>query len=169
MGGYIGLRVPENWFQTSGLESLDAHDTREALCAEFAGWSTDLLLSIRRSEGPLVPRPIYELPAGHHWEHREGITLVGDAAHVMSPFGGDGANLAMLDGADLAEALLQADWRAAVEQCERSMCARAESRPAVRARRFKRLFSAGTRAQSAVGACSGGAGTAGAAELDLCH
>ncbi|HMF64800.1 MAG TPA: NAD(P)/FAD-dependent oxidoreductase [Edaphobacter sp.] len=126
MGGYVGLRVPENWFQTNGLDRLDAHNSREALCSEFTGWSEDLLLWIRRSEGPLVPRPIYELPAGHRWEHREGVTLVGDAAHVMTPFGGDGANLAMLDGADLAEALLQSDWRVAVEQFERSMCVRAE-------------------------------------------
>lgn len=74
----------------------------------------------------MVPRGIYELPIGHRWEHREGITLLGDAAHVMSPFGGDGANLAMMDGADLGEALLKEDWRAAVAEFEETMCARAE-------------------------------------------
>jgi hypothetical protein len=126
LGGYIGLRVEENWFQANGLDQLDDVEVRESLCAEFAGWSDDLLLWIRRGEGRLVARGIYELPAGHRWEHHPGVTLLGDAAHVMSPWGGDGANLAMLDGADLAEALLERDWPAALSLFEQSMCARAE-------------------------------------------
>jgi 2-polyprenyl-6-methoxyphenol hydroxylase-like FAD-dependent oxidoreductase len=126
LGGYIALRVQEDWFQTNGLDKLDDTPVRELLCTEFAGWSDDLLLWIRLSEGKLTPRGIYELPAGHRWEHHESVTLVGDAAHVMSPWGGDGANLAMLDGAELAEALLQPDWRTAVARFEQSMCARAE-------------------------------------------
>lgn len=118
--------MEEDWFQTNGLEERDDMEARELLCAEFAGWSDDLLLWIRRSEGKLTPRGIYELPSGHHWEHHESVTLLGDAAHVMSPWGGDGANLAMLDGADLAEALLQRDWRRAVARFEEIMCTRAE-------------------------------------------
>ncbi len=125
LGGYVGLRVAADWFQQQGLETLTEAEAREHLCTEFAGWNEDLLLWIRRSEGPLVSLPIYELPAGHTWEHRDGVTLLGDAAHVMSPFGGDGANLAMVDGADLAEALLQDDWRSAIAEFERVMCQRA--------------------------------------------
>jgi 2-polyprenyl-6-methoxyphenol hydroxylase-like FAD-dependent oxidoreductase len=59
-------------------------------------------------------------------EHGRGVTIVGDAAHVMSPFGGDGANLAMRDAAELALALIsKTDWLTAVQSFEVEMFQRA--------------------------------------------
>jgi 2-polyprenyl-6-methoxyphenol hydroxylase-like FAD-dependent oxidoreductase len=130
LGIYTAMRVPEDWVQTSGLDWSSTEATKASLAAHFAGWSEELLQLINKSSvngEKIAPRPIYALPVGHRWEHRNGVTLIGDAAHLMSPFGGDGANLAMRDAADLALALAKdSDWKAAVQRTEIAMCTRAE-------------------------------------------
>jgi 2-polyprenyl-6-methoxyphenol hydroxylase-like FAD-dependent oxidoreductase len=89
----------------------------------FAGWGAPLRAVIEAGEG-FVDRPMYALPVPHTWTHRPGVTLIGDAAHLMSPFSGLGANTAMLDGADLARFLVE-DPATAVRRYEELMFPRA--------------------------------------------
>ncbi|WP_367047944.1 NAD(P)/FAD-dependent oxidoreductase [Streptomyces sp. Je 1-332] len=103
---YVGMRTDERWHQEAGLDLADTAALRRALLREFTGWSPDLLGFITRTDTGYINRPLYALPVPHTWPHTPGLTLVGDAAHLMSPFSGMGANLAMLDGADLAHALI---------------------------------------------------------------
>lgn len=123
---YVILRVPEGWVQGGGIDLSSPARAREGLTALLAGWAPSLLAFVDAFEGPVVPRPIVALPVGHRWEHRPGVTLLGDAAHVMPPFSGEGVNIAMLDAADLALSLAESsDWTRAVAGYEERMFARA--------------------------------------------
>jgi len=48
--------------------------------------------------------PVDQIP----WKHREGVTLIEDAAHIMSPFAGNGVNVALGDASGLAQAIIKA-------------------------------------------------------------
>ena len=127
VGVYAGLRVPEDWIESGGLDMSTSDALRTSLAAQFHGWSGNLLQLIYQCDDRMTPRPIHALPVGHCWKHRPGVTLLGDAAHLMSPFSGEGANLAMRDAADLALALAGGrDWDAAVQGYEAVMFARSE-------------------------------------------
>ena len=126
VGFYAGVTVPEDWIESGALDLSSAEAMRAGLLEVFAGWSEDLLQLLHHCGEEAFPRRINALPVGHRWEHRRGVTLLGDAAHLMSPFSGQGANLAMRDGADLALALAAGgDWDAAVRGYEELMFDRA--------------------------------------------
>lgn len=118
---YAAVRAPESWL--SSVDFTDATTAKHALLEKFQGWSPEIRALIEHAEGALVPRHICALPIGHEWKSKPGVTLLGDAAHLMSPFAGEGANLAMLDGAELGKALVKygGDFAAAVRDYERAM------------------------------------------------
>lgn len=100
---YVALNRPLEWF--TAIDFTDNAAAKARIAAEFEGWSPDLLALITQSDGPLVPRSLHTLPDDHGWTRTSGVTLLGDAAH-LSPPAGEGANMAMLDGAELALALV---------------------------------------------------------------
>jgi 2-polyprenyl-6-methoxyphenol hydroxylase-like FAD-dependent oxidoreductase len=119
--GYAIFRVPADWAERTFDFSAPAA-VRARLMAEFDGWAPALLALIAASNDHIVARAIHALPVGHHWQNRVGVTLLGDAAHVMSPFGGEGVNAAMLDAAELARHLAEAgEWKEAVKLYEQEM------------------------------------------------
>lgn len=102
---YIAFRAPEDWHVSADLDLGDTAAVRAHLLTMFDGWHESLRYLLRYNEGEFINRPLFSLPVPHTWEHVPGVTLLGDAAHLMPPLG-LGANLAMLDGTDLAHALV---------------------------------------------------------------
>jgi 2-polyprenyl-6-methoxyphenol hydroxylase-like FAD-dependent oxidoreductase len=124
--GYVAMRTDLDWCDNAGLDLDDRAAVQRFLRTEFAGWSDDLMPFVTDGAGSFVNRPIHALPAPLVWEHRAGVTLLGDAAHLMSPWGGFGVNLAMLDGAELARAVAEeATVDAAIVRYEAVMFPRA--------------------------------------------
>ncbi|HWX01467.1 NAD(P)/FAD-dependent oxidoreductase [Collimonas sp.] len=121
---YAIFRVPADW-AARRFDLASPTSMRTELGKEFDGFASEILDLFRASNDNFAIRPIYALPVGHCWSSRRGLTLLGDAAHVMSPFGGDGVNNAMFDAAELARLLIErADWAEAVAEYEALMFAR---------------------------------------------
>ncbi|KAG9101776.1 hypothetical protein FS749_003465 [Ceratobasidium sp. UAMH 11750] len=86
---------------------VDSSRARAELIGHFGqDWDAELRELIELSDSEVVPRPLYMFPIGHKWEGRPGLTLIGDAGHVMTPFSGEGVNLAMWDSLELSKAIV---------------------------------------------------------------
>ncbi|MDQ7802346.1 NAD(P)/FAD-dependent oxidoreductase [Amycolatopsis sp. A133] len=120
---YTHLFKPQDW-----LDGADAATVTARVAGEFGGWAPELTALITGSDTPPVLRRLCTLPIGHRWDRVPGVTLLGDAAHLMPP-NGEGANLAMLDGAELGRAIAAhpGDVETALASYEQAMFARAEA------------------------------------------
>ncbi|WP_275467256.1 FAD-dependent oxidoreductase [Streptomyces noursei] len=99
---HVTVAKPQDWFTT--VDFTDAATAAARIAAEYDGWAPELTALITAGEHAPVLRPLHSLPIGHRWDRVPGVTLLGDAAH-LSPPDGEGANLAMQDGAELGQAL----------------------------------------------------------------
>ncbi|KAG2172895.1 hypothetical protein INT43_000245 [Umbelopsis isabellina] len=120
---YVCLRLPVDGLLHVDFSNLEI--TKTFFLEKFHDYDEPHKNLIRNSH-ILIPRDIFILPTDHKWENRTGITLLGDAAHLMTPFAGEGANMAMWDGANLADAIAKVvqqgeDLKTSVEKYEQFM------------------------------------------------
>ena len=131
--GSIGVSLSQQ-----GPEDLVDERTDAARLVD--GWDPRFGRLVRACDEPFVVRKIAVLPIGLTWPRRSGITLLGDAAHLMPPVG-EGANAAMLDAAELALAIAAhpEDLDAAVAAYEPVMQARATEAATLSARALEMI------------------------------
>lgn len=136
---YVELTRPLDWFD--GIDFSDPPAAATRVAAEFDGWAPELTALISDTDTPPVLRPHYALPDGHRWDRTPGVTLVGDAAHLLAP-NGEGANLAMYDGAELGKALVAHldDGEAGLAEYEQAMFTRMSQADAETAMHLKEIF-----------------------------
>jgi len=125
---YISFKADEQWVRENGLDYSNSAQMLEWFRNTYTAWSPLWHELLNNAATPFIPRPIYCMPLDQSWEAVGNATIIGDAAHVMPPFAGEGVNMAMLDALELAECLTSGKHISlvnAISSYETGMCARA--------------------------------------------
>lgn len=112
---YLGFKTDENWTSECGIDFGNNAQVAEWFSKEFAGWGDIWKPLFEQASAPFIPRPQYCMPIGQQWKSHPNITMLGDAAHLMPPYAGEGVNMAMLDALELAENLLDESHKSVAE------------------------------------------------------
>ena len=121
---YAGVKTQDAAARSSFEEASGADQRVAWFHANFQGWS-GIWDALFREATSMVWRPLLVCPTDQHWESKRNVTLIGDAAHVMPPYAGEGVNMAMLDALVLSRLLLSQDTSSdAIAAYEAEMFAR---------------------------------------------
>ncbi|CAH0051363.1 unnamed protein product [Clonostachys solani] len=104
----VGILGAENLASSGAVDFGNIGAVKDFLLQDkyFGTYSNSMQDIIRYSEGPFRPWIMYHMPVESlNWSPSPGVTLIGDAAHVTTPFVGDGVNCAMRDAIILCNKL----------------------------------------------------------------
>ena len=107
---YTSHKTDETWSRKPGIDLSDRTQVLDWFKAEYAGWNSVYQELFENAAVPFVIRPMYCMPLDQTWEALPNLTILGDAAHLMPPFAGEGVNMAMLDALELSNCLTDDDF-----------------------------------------------------------
>ncbi len=124
---YAGLKTDESWHRNAGIDFSNSAQVFDWFQKEFGGWDKLWLELFAHAEPYFTVRPQYCMPTNQEWESQSNITMLGDAAHLMPPYAGEGVNMAMQDALELYRSLTNSDYATvhkAIQGYEKQMRAR---------------------------------------------
>jgi len=102
---YTGCKTDEYWSRDCGIDFSDKAQVFAWFKTTFAGWAPVWDELFENASAHFVTRPQYCMPLDQTWEALPDLTMLGDAAHLMPPYAGEGVNMAMLDALELGQCL----------------------------------------------------------------
>jgi 2-polyprenyl-6-methoxyphenol hydroxylase-like FAD-dependent oxidoreductase len=115
---YTGHNCTEQWIKNCGIDFTDKKQVHNWFKKEFANWDKVWQEIFNSDESWFVPRPMYHFPLDQKWQSKDNLIVIGDAAHRMPPYAGEGANMAMQDAFELAEYLTDENHQTILEAIE---------------------------------------------------
>jgi 2-polyprenyl-6-methoxyphenol hydroxylase-like FAD-dependent oxidoreductase len=125
---YTGCKTDEFWVRDSNIDFSKKEQVFEWFKNEFGSWDPVWQELFNSDDMSIIPRPQYHFPLDQQWDALPNLTMLGDAAHRMPPYAGEGVNMAMQDAFELAEVLSGdkfPDVQTAIAAYEKQMCKRA--------------------------------------------
>jgi 2-polyprenyl-6-methoxyphenol hydroxylase-like FAD-dependent oxidoreductase len=125
---YVGFKTNEDWLEKNRIDFSNKEQVNAWFKKEFKGWDASWQELFENADPHFIPRPQYCMPLDQAWNALPNLTMLGDAAHLMPPYAGEGVNMAMLDALELGKCLLNtgfADTQSAIAAYETQMRARA--------------------------------------------
>ena len=101
----------ENWQEESGIDFSSKESVGAWFAQEFKDWGMIWSELFQTEQCYFIPRPMYHYPMEQHWSTLPNLTMLGDAAHRMPPYAGEGVNMAMLDALQLYECLTDSTFK----------------------------------------------------------
>jgi len=121
----IIFKKPKEWNDGVGIDFQNTENVAEFLLDRLSNWSKEYKELIRATTF-FVGLPTRIFPLGNPWKSNRPlpITLVGDTAHLMPPFAGQGVNIGLLDALILSENLTNGRFetvKSAIDDYEQQM------------------------------------------------